>query len=98
MPIKRRWAKRKHIIPACIEAAPTYDDCVVGPSTGEQPEMTDAERATLAEMTRALSREEMLVVLENIPAELVIKRIELELTKARAFNNAICTALNIMED
>jgi hypothetical protein len=76
----------------------TFDDCVVGPSEGKQPEMTDAERSKLAEMTRAMSRDEMLVVLENIPAELVIKRIELELTKARAFNNAICTALNIVKE
>lgn len=75
------------------------DSHVVGPSDPENPpKMTEMDRLKLAEMTRAMSEEEMMVVLENIPAELCIKRIELELKKARAFGNAVKKAFRILED
>lgn len=61
------------------------------------PQMTEADRLKLGEMTRGMSEEEMMVVLENIPAELCIKRIELELKKARAFGNAVEKAMRILE-
>ena len=75
-----------------------YDSRVVGPTDPmNPPRMTEPDREKLGEMTRALSEEEMLVVLENIPAELCIKRIELELKKARAFGNAVEKSMRIME-
>lgn len=75
-----------------------YDSHVVGPSDPENPpKITEADRLKLAEMTRAMSEEEMMLVLENIPAELCVKRIELELKKARAFGNAIEKAMNILQ-
>lgn len=74
------------------------DSHVVGPTDPENPpKMTEADRLRLAEMVRAMSEEEMMVVLEQIPAELCVKRIELELKKARAFGNAIEKAMRILE-
>jgi hypothetical protein len=74
------------------------DSHVVGPSDPENPpKLTTADHLKLAEMTRAMSEEEMMLVLENIPAELCVKRIELELKKARAFGNAIEKAMRILE-
>ena len=83
-----------------FERAPEIcDDCVVGPTDPENPpKMLEADRAKLAEMIRGISEEEMMVVLENIPAELCVKRIELELKKARAFGNAVKKAFRILED
>lgn len=59
--------------------------------------LTEAEKAKLAEMARGLSEDEIMVILENISAELCMKRIELELKKARAFSNAVKNTLNIVE-
>ncbi len=76
-----------------------YDSHVVGPTDPENPpKMTEMDHLKLAEMTKAMSEEEMMIVLENIPAELCIKRIELELKKARAFGNAVEKAFRILED
>lgn len=81
-----------------LPEARSIDSHVVGPSNPENPpKLTTADRLKLAEMTRAMSEEEMMLVLENIPAELCVKRIELELKKARAFGNAVEKAMNILQ-
>ena len=96
MPIR----KKKKIQPVFH---PNYDELiqdshVVGPSDPEKPQgLLPADRLKLAEMTRAMSEEEQMAVLENIPAELCVKRIELELKKARAFGNAVEKAMRILE-
>lgn len=100
MPVKRRKFKPlKAAVTTYEQYKDALDSHVVGPSDPENPpKMTEADRLKLAEMTRAMSEEEQMVVLENIPAELCVKRIELELKKARAFGNAVEKAFRILED
>lgn len=75
----------------------TFDSHVLGPTDpNNPPKMSDMDREKLADMVMAMSEEEMMVVLEQIPAELCVKRIELELKKARAFGNAVEKSLNII--
>lgn len=74
----------------------TIDSHVVGLTDPENPpKMTDADRERLGEMVRAMTEEEQMVVLENIPAERMIKIIELRLIEARAFRNAVEKTFNI---
>lgn len=99
MPIKRRKFKPlKAAVTTYEQYKDALDSHVVGPTDPENPpKMLEADRFKLAEMVRGMSEEEQLVVLENIPAELCVKRIELELKKARAFGNAVEKAMNIIK-
>lgn len=98
MPIKGKKFKYHKKAKCPVTYAEMIDDShVVGITDPDNPpQMLEADRFKLAEMTRGMSEEEMWIVLENIPAELCIKRIELELKKARAFGNAVEKAFNIL--
>lgn len=50
----------------------------------------------LANRVRAMKREEMELVLDNIPIELCFQRIEKELAKNKAFVEAINNAMDIL--
>ena len=94
MPLKAVKDFHKMIQPS--DETRTIDSHVVGYTDPENPpKMTDADRERMGEMVRAMTEEEQMVVLENIPAERMIKIIELRLIEARAFRNAVEKTFNI---
>ena len=58
--------------------------------------LTELEKEELATRVRAMTEEEMLVALDNIPVELCIQRIVKELDKNKAFFEAVNQAVDIL--
>lgn len=60
--------------------------------------MTTLEEKTLAERTKALSEDELDVVVDNIPVEACVNRMLREIEKNREFIKAIQDAFKLLED
>lgn len=56
--------------------------------------MTHMEKEELTRRVKAMSREELEVVLNNIPIELCLMRIEREFDKLKAFEDSVKTAVS----
>ena len=61
----------------------------------EESALTEREAAELAARVKAMTREEMELVLDTIPVEMCLSRIEKEITRIRAFEIALKTAIDI---
>ena len=56
--------------------------------------MTHMEKEELSRRVKAMSREELEVVLNNIPIELCLMRIEREFDKLKAFEDSVKSAVS----
>ena len=56
--------------------------------------MTHMEKEELSRRIKAMSREELEVVLNNIPVELCLMRIEREFDKLKAFEDSVKSAVS----
>ena len=56
--------------------------------------MTHMEKEELSRRVKAMSREELEVVLNNIPVELCLMRIEREFDKLKAFEDSVKSAVS----
>ena len=62
----------------------------------EEPMMTQMEIDELTRRVKAMSRDELEIVIDNVPVELCMRRIEKELEKAEAFENRVKLAAGLL--
>lgn len=60
----------------------------------KNPSMTHMEKEELTRRVKAMSREELEVVLDNIPIELCLMKIEREFDRLKAFEDSVKTAVS----
>ena len=62
----------------------------------EETMMTQMEIDELIRRVKAMSRDELEIVIDNVPVELCMRRIEKELEKAEAFENRVKLAAGLL--
>ena len=62
----------------------------------EETMMTQMEIDELTRRVKAMSRDELEIVIDNVPVELCMRRIEKELEKAEAFENRVKLAAGLL--
>lgn len=60
----------------------------------KNPSMTHMEKEELARRVKAMSREELEVVLDSIPVELCLMKIEREFDRLKAFEDSVKSAVS----
>lgn len=60
----------------------------------KNPSMTHMEKEELSRRIKAMSREELEVVLDNIPVELCLMKIEREFDRLKAFEDSVKSAVS----